>query len=77
MLQGWGCGEWIKPDGPQPHEATLLRLDCSKARAELGWRPAYPTIREGLEPFSLSRISGTSDFDGASTSSTQPGVTRR
>jgi CDP-glucose 4,6-dehydratase len=23
----------------QPHEAALLRLDCSKARAALGWRP--------------------------------------
>ena len=39
MLEAWGGGEWIKPNGPQPHEARLLRLDCSKARAELGWRP--------------------------------------
>jgi CDP-glucose 4,6-dehydratase len=39
MLQRWGGGEWIKPEGAQPHEAALLRLDCSKARAELGWRP--------------------------------------
>lgn len=29
------------PDtGPRPHEAGLLRLDCSKVRAALGWRPA-------------------------------------
>jgi len=26
--------------GAVPHEAGLLRLDCSKARAMLGWRPA-------------------------------------
>jgi CDP-glucose 4,6-dehydratase len=26
--------------GPRPHEAGLLRLDSSRARAELGWRPA-------------------------------------
>lgn len=24
-----------------PHEATLLKLDCSKARALLGWRPIW------------------------------------
>ncbi|MEO7240065.1 MAG: hypothetical protein ABIW16_01575, partial [Sphingomicrobium sp.] len=23
----------------QPHEAVLLKLDCSKARSELGWSP--------------------------------------
>lgn len=41
MLQSWGGGEWTKPEGTQPHEATLLRLDCSKARTELGWRPRF------------------------------------
>jgi CDP-glucose 4,6-dehydratase len=40
MLASWGGAiGWTKPKAPQPHEATLLRLDCSKARAELGWRP--------------------------------------
>jgi nucleoside-diphosphate-sugar epimerase len=28
--------------------AVRLPLSNAKARAELGWRPAYPTIREGL-----------------------------
>jgi CDP-glucose 4,6-dehydratase len=27
--------------GKQPHEAHYLRLDCSKAKAELGWRPRW------------------------------------
>jgi len=40
MLSAWGVEGWDKPDGPQPHEAVLLKLDCSKARSELGWRPA-------------------------------------
>lgn len=41
MAALWGDGrKWMTPDGPQPHEAALLTLDCSKARAELGWRPA-------------------------------------
>jgi CDP-glucose 4,6-dehydratase len=29
-------------NGAVPHEAGLLRLDISKARAELGWRPSLP-----------------------------------
>ena len=41
MLDAWVGGEWVKPKGTQPHEATLLRLDCSKARTELGWRPRF------------------------------------
>ena len=40
MMTLWGMEPtWEKPSGEQPHEATLLRLDCSKARNELGWRP--------------------------------------
>jgi CDP-glucose 4,6-dehydratase len=40
MLTHWGAEQgWDKPDGPQPHEAVLLKLDCSKARAMLGWTP--------------------------------------
>jgi CDP-glucose 4,6-dehydratase len=29
----------IQDDGPHPHEARYLKLDSSKARAQLGWRP--------------------------------------
>lgn len=32
---------------PQPHEASYLKLDCSRARAELGWVPKWD-IRETL-----------------------------
>ena len=40
MARSWGVdSSWKDWDGPIPHEAGLLRLDCSKARAELGWRP--------------------------------------
>ena len=44
MLDAWGGGAggdrgWDQPNAPQPHEAVLLRLDSSKARASLGWRP--------------------------------------
>lgn len=40
MLANWGAEGWDQPNQPQPHEANLLKLDCSKARSELGWRPA-------------------------------------
>jgi CDP-glucose 4,6-dehydratase len=30
---------WMLDDGPHPHEARYLKLDSSRARARLGWRP--------------------------------------
>jgi CDP-glucose 4,6-dehydratase len=36
----WGAGaRWQAQVGDHPHEAMQLRLDSSKARAGLGWRP--------------------------------------
>jgi CDP-glucose 4,6-dehydratase len=40
------CGEvsrsaWQCDVSPQPHEANTLRLDSSKAKAQLGWRPQW------------------------------------
>jgi CDP-glucose 4,6-dehydratase len=32
----------LRPEADAPHEAHTLRLDCSKAHRELGWRPALP-----------------------------------
>lgn len=37
---GGAASDALPDAGPRPHEAGLLRLDCSKARAALGWRPA-------------------------------------
>lgn len=31
----------IVSDEKNPHEAKLLKLDCSKAHAQLGWRPVW------------------------------------
>jgi CDP-glucose 4,6-dehydratase len=33
---------WNVDEGPHPHEAHYLKLDSSKARARLGWRPLAP-----------------------------------
>lgn len=36
----WGPdAKWHKDSGEQPHEATYLKLDCSKAKQSLCWRP--------------------------------------
>ena len=42
----WGeKAGWKTSDGEQPHEANSLRLDSSKARARLGWRPRWNLLR--------------------------------
>jgi CDP-glucose 4,6-dehydratase len=44
----WGrLGAWDNMDGDHPHEAGVLRLDCSRARSILGWRPAL-TLDQAL-----------------------------
>lgn len=44
MRAAWGndAAASVPFGGYAPHEAGLLRLDCSKARAALGWRPLLP-----------------------------------
>jgi CDP-glucose 4,6-dehydratase len=38
----WGAGAgWAATGEARLHEARLLRLDCSKARERLSWRPAW------------------------------------
>ena len=38
----WGGGAaWVLDGNTHPHEATYLKLDCSKARGRLGWRPRW------------------------------------
>ncbi len=39
MAQRWGAGATWRVERDGPHEATMLKLDCSKARNRLGWRP--------------------------------------
>jgi CDP-glucose 4,6-dehydratase len=45
----WGDGAgWNATNEPQPHEATYLKLDCSRAHAVLGWRPVW-SLEETME----------------------------
>jgi CDP-glucose 4,6-dehydratase len=40
VVDRWGEGaSWTVESAPQVHEARVLRLDSSKARTLLGWRP--------------------------------------
>ncbi len=40
LSEMWGEGiKWALDEGPHPHEARYLKLDSSRARGRLGWRP--------------------------------------
>jgi CDP-glucose 4,6-dehydratase len=42
LCGSWGQGAaWELEREPQPHEATYLKLDCSKARSRLQWQPRW------------------------------------
>ena len=45
----WGPGiSWRFDGGAHPHEAQYLKLDCAKAKAELGWEPQW-NLNSALE----------------------------
>jgi CDP-glucose 4,6-dehydratase len=57
----WGRGaSWQAPAGLHPHETHCLRLDSSKARARLGWRPAMrlPDALASVAEWALARKAG-------------------
>jgi len=42
LAKTWSEGaSWVVDGGVHPHEATYLKLDCSKAHARLGWQPRW------------------------------------
>ncbi len=42
LISSWGySASWEKEGSEHPHEASLLKLDCSKARTQLGWIPKW------------------------------------
>lgn len=49
LTRFWGDGAtWQQDDRDHPHEANYLKLDCSKANAQLGWMPQM-SLAEALE----------------------------
>jgi CDP-glucose 4,6-dehydratase len=42
MCSQWqGDASYVIDAGDHPHEANYLKLDCSKAKGELGWKPRW------------------------------------
>lgn len=42
LTDRWGGGAaWALDGSEHPHEAHFLKLDCSKAKARLGWEPCW------------------------------------
>lgn len=49
FVELWGDGRtWQLDANPQPHEANILKLDCTKAHSQLSWRPSW-TLVQALE----------------------------
>jgi CDP-glucose 4,6-dehydratase len=49
LAKAWGAeAKWNVQPGNLPQEAQMLQLDCSKAAAELSWRPILD-LSESLE----------------------------
>ena len=52
----WGGGAcWKQVGSSGPHEDAVLRLDCSKIRAHLGWHPRWDTSRAVAETVAWSK----------------------
>jgi CDP-glucose 4,6-dehydratase len=74
LISGWGeTVRWEKEGSEQPHEANFLKLDCSKARSQLGWIPKWNLeaatqkivdwqkafqAKENMQEISLAQING-------------------
>lgn len=58
VIRHWGTGACAaSSDASAPHEAGVLRLNCSKALAGLNWKPVYDhevTIRETVAWYKAS-----------------------
>jgi len=47
-VKSWGCGEYAVASDANLHEAQLLKLDASKAKARLGWKCKF-SIENAIE----------------------------
>jgi CDP-glucose 4,6-dehydratase len=69
VIEEWGAGEWDDLSEHQsnaPHEATFLKLDCTKAASLLEWKPVL-SIRQCVK-MSVAwyrRYYFDPDFDGS------------
>ena len=62
LANKWGnSAKWTVETGDQPHEAQYLKLDCSKAKAKLDWRPQWrlSTALQRILDWHLAHCRGT------------------
>lgn len=61
----WGDASFEIDKNPQPHEANYLKLDCSKAKAELGWYPKWDihNTLDSIVKWNKSYLSGNNMLD--------------
>jgi CDP-glucose 4,6-dehydratase len=73
LVDGWGRNaSWLLDGADQPHEASFLKLDCSKSSTQLGWSPRWDLetaiekiiswhqaleSKENMQVFTLKQIS--------------------
>ena len=49
MTSKWGGdASWAQDNGDHPHEANYLKLDISKAKSQLDWKPVW-NLDQALE----------------------------
>lgn len=61
LTGAWEEGaSWVLDGGNHPHEAHYLKLDCSKAKARLGWYPRWnlQTTLESITRWNKQRLAG-------------------
>ncbi|MBI4062054.1 MAG: CDP-glucose 4,6-dehydratase [Elusimicrobia bacterium] len=64
VVRGWGSGRWTAADdSAAPHEAGLLKLDSSKARERLSWRPVYGVDEAVARTVAWYRAAAAPGFD--------------
>lgn len=43
LIYHWGSGSWRCPEGDCVHESPILKVDSTKAKTLLGWKPVWTT----------------------------------
>lgn len=79
LLRRWGVDGWDRPAVDHPHEASILKLDCAKARSSIGWAPRlsldralglvadwYQGVAAGSDARALS-VAQIRDYEGLET----------
>jgi CDP-glucose 4,6-dehydratase len=61
ICNSWGNGASYEIDkGKHPHEANYLKLDCSKAKSDLGWSPKWNIVQAlgSIVEWNKARLAG-------------------